>query len=110
MRRPAIPGFAICAALALAGCQTTAAANGPSRLTGQNLDSAVALYGPWAEQIELEGRPVYIWRRTLIRNGSPEVCELSVELGFREAIRAISMRGVPEACRLYATHTESLNK
>ncbi|THD80618.1 MAG: hypothetical protein E7812_07770 [Phenylobacterium sp.] len=97
-------------AVILAGCQTPAAANGPSRLAGQRLDAAVALYGPWSEEIQLEGQPAYIWRRTMVRNGSPEVCELKVELGFRDTIRATSMRGVTEACRLFATHTQSVDK
>jgi hypothetical protein len=92
----------------LAGCQ--ASVNGPSRLAGQELDAAVGLYGPWADQFEIKGQPTYIWRRTLVRNGAPEVCELKVELGFRQTIRAVSMRGVTEACRLYALRSQALSK
>jgi hypothetical protein len=99
------------AAGALAGCQSAmTTSGGPSRLAGQNLDAAVALYGAWSEQAVISGREVYIWRRTLVRDGSPAVCELTVELGFRQIIRIANMRGVPDACRLFATRTESLTR
>jgi hypothetical protein len=92
----------------LAGCQATV--NGPTRLPGQELDAAVGLYGPWADEFEIKGQPVYIWRRTLVKNGVPEVCELKVELGFRRTIRTASMRGVTEACQLYALRSQALSK
>jgi hypothetical protein len=93
---------------ALAGCQT--ANNGPSRLEGQNLDAATALYGPWAEQVNIRGRPLYIWRRTLIAAGQPYVCELRLEVGFRGAISRAYLQGVPAACRLFALKEEALTK
>lgn len=92
----------------LAACASTA--SGPSHLTGQELDAAVALYGPWAEQIELDGKPLYIWRRRLIQNGAPRYCELRVELGFRKIIRQATMQGLADACRLFAVRSESLAK
>ncbi|MDE2487402.1 MAG: hypothetical protein KGO51_08390 [Alphaproteobacteria bacterium] len=91
-------------ATALGGCQTTT--TGASRLAGQDLDAAVALYGPWSDEIVLKGRPLYIWRRTLIANGEPQVCEFRVELGFRRQISRAYMQGVPAACRLYAVKSE----
>lgn len=91
----------------LAGCASVV--NGPSRLAGQELDAAVALYGDWAEQATIDGETNYIWRRTLIVDGSPLVCELRVQLGFRNRIRAASMQGQPAACRLYAVRTEHLD-
>ena len=97
------PWIPILAAAALAGCQTTVL--GTSRLAGQDLDAAVALYGPWSDQIQLKGRQVYIWRRTLIAAGNPEVCEFRVELGFRRQISRAYMQGVPAACQLYAVKT-----
>jgi len=92
----------------LAGCASTV--NGPSRLTGQDLDAAVALYGEWAEQVTLDGQPTYIWRRTLLVNGQPRVCELRVQLGFRRTISQAFLQGLPDACQLYAVRSESLTK
>lgn len=90
----------------LAGCAS--ADNGPARLTGQDLGAAVALYGDWTEQVTLDGQPTYIWRRTLLVDGEPRVCELRVQLGFHRAITRTLLQGVPDACRLYALHTEAL--
>ena len=88
-------------------CACASTANGPSRLTGQELDAAVALYGDWVDQVELEGgRPLYIWRRSLVRGGSPRYCELRVELGFRRTIRKAYMQGFPDACKLFAVRYE----
>ena len=92
----------------LAGCQS--AGNGPSRLEGQNLDAAVALYGPWAEEVHLADRPVYIWRRTLIAGGQPYVCELRLQTGFRGAVTQAYLQGVPDACKLFALKEEALTK
>lgn len=94
--------------LALAGCQSIE--NGPSRLEGQNLDAAMALYGPWTEQTLIDGRPLYIWRRTLIAGGQPYVCELRLETGFRDAISKAYLQGVPDACKLFALKEEALTK
>ena len=100
-------GFAAPALLiVLAGCASTV--NGPSRLAGQDIDAAVALYGEWAEQITLDGQPTFIWRRTLLVNGQPRVCELRVQLGFRRTISRAFMQGLPDACQLYAVRSESL--
>jgi hypothetical protein len=102
------PWFAL--ALAVPLCACAAVVNGPSRLAGQELDAAVALYGPWAEQVDLDGETNYIWRRTLIVDGSPHVCELRLQLGFRTTIRGAAMQGLPDACRLYAVRQETLAK
>lgn len=100
--------LALALLIPLAACAS--AANGPSRLTGQELDAAVALYGPWAEQIELGGKPLYIWRRRLIQNGAPHYCELRVELGFRQTIRLATMQGLADACKLFAVRSETFAK
>lgn len=105
-RRPLIPVLA--STLALAGCASTS--NGPSRLAGQELDAAVALYGDWAESVEIYGHPTYIWRRTLIAGDQHLVCELRVELGFRKTIRRAFLEGQPDACKLYAVRYENLTK
>lgn len=94
---------------ALQGC-ASAANGGPSRLAGQELDAAVALYGNYVERIELDGGPTYIWRRTLIVGEQPRVCELRVQLGFRKTIRRAFMQGQPDACQLYAVKYEALTK
>jgi hypothetical protein len=99
---------AILPAAALAACQTTVTGN--SRLVGQDLGAAVALYGPWNEQITLKGRPVYIWRRVLVGGASPQYCELRVQLGFRTTIRTAYMQGVPAACQLYALRSVTSTK
>jgi hypothetical protein len=95
-------------AAAVCACQSTT--YGSSRLAGQDLDAAVALYGPWNDQIQLSGRPLYIWRRTLITNGAPQVCEFRVELGFRRQISRAYMQGMPAACQLYAVKSEMSTK
>jgi hypothetical protein len=92
----------------LAGCQGVI--NGPSRLEGQNLDAAVALYGPWTEETHIQDRPLYIWRRTLIAGGEPFVCELRLETGFRNAVTKAYLQGVPDACKLFALKEEALTK
>jgi hypothetical protein len=75
--------------------------NGASKLPGQNLDAAVALYGPWTEEITPEGQPMYIWRRTLVTGDQKKVCELRVTLGFKRTIGDVIIQGQPEACRLF---------
>jgi hypothetical protein len=103
MRTPAAC-LTLAAALALSACETVM--QGPSRLTGQRLDAAVALYGPWAEEIQLSGQPLYIWRRTLLVKGEPQVCELRVQLGYHDIIKSAVLQGVGGACELYAVRTE----
>jgi hypothetical protein len=102
------PWLAPVLSIALGACASVV--NGPSRLAGQELDAAVGLYGPWAEQVELDGQTNYIWRRTLVVDGVPHVCELRVLLGFRKTIRGSAMQGLPDACRLYAVQSEALTK
>ena len=104
MKRPIV----LALAMLLAGCASTV--NGPSRLAGQELDAAVALYGEWSEEVTLDGEPTYIWRRTLVASGGPQVCELRVQLGFRRTISRAFMQGLPDACKLYAVRSESLTK
>ena len=92
----------------LAACATSG--SGAAQLAGQDLEAAVALYGPWAEQIELAGQATYIWRRTLVAGEATHVCELRVQLGFHQVIRTAVMQGLPDACALYAVRTENLTK
>jgi len=88
--------------LVLGACaSSTAIGNGASKLPGQNLDAAVALYGPWTEEITPEGQPMYIWRRTLVAGEVKKVCELRITLGFKRTIGDVIIQGQPEACRLF---------
>jgi hypothetical protein len=90
----------VLAPIVLAACASTV--TGPARLTGQQLDAATALYGQWADQIERNGRPVYIWRRSVaLPSGGLRSCELRVTLGFRKTIRSTLLEGFDDACRLY---------
>lgn len=104
MLRPA--SIALGAGL-LAGCATTI--HGPTRLIGQELDAATALYGPWAARIDRSGRPVYVWRRSVeLSNGERRSCELRVALGFRETIARAWTEGFQDACRLYDVRLDSV--
>jgi len=101
--------FAVLAAIALAGCAT--AVHGPARLIGQELDAATALYGPWDDQIDRNGRPVYVWRRSIeLANGERRSCELRVTLGFRKTIGSAVTEGFQDACRLYDVRYESVTR
>jgi hypothetical protein len=86
--------------LALAGCATNAV-EGTSALTGRELDSAVSLYGPWAEVIDVDHQRIYIWRRHAVQNGTDYYCEMRVEMGFRQTIARALTRGYPVACDLF---------
>lgn len=86
--------------LLLGAC--TSVANGASKLPGQNIDAAVALYGPWTEEITPEGPPLYIWRRTLLVGDEKKVCEMRITLGFRRTIGDVIIQGQPDACKLFA--------
>lgn len=96
--------------LVLAGCSTTAV-SGASALSGQDLDAAYALYGPWEDQVTLEGRRYYIWRRRRIDDAGVErYCELRVEMGFRRMIQNSVMQGYPAACELFTVRYEVLTR
>ncbi|RAK52559.1 hypothetical protein [Phenylobacterium deserti] len=82
---------------ALCGC-TTAVVDAPDALQGKDIQNAVALFGPWHERRTVNGRVVYIWRRTVEVDGSPQGCELSVEMGFRGAVARSLVQGYPAAC------------
>jgi hypothetical protein len=99
----------IAALLALAACATPAAVSGDSRLAGQDIQAAVALYGPWAEEVTLQGQRLYIWRRHFRAAGgaSDVYCELRVETGYRTTISRSQMQGFPAACNLFSIRYQS---
>jgi hypothetical protein len=115
--------LAIACAVALSGCASAAgsagrdsivdghlaAGQGPigvatarSGLEGKQLDAALGRYGSWSERLTMEGRPTYIWRRSLVADKQAYFCELRVETAFRQTISRSVMQGYPDACRLFA--------
>jgi hypothetical protein len=93
----------------MAACATTI--DGPSRLRGEELEAATALYGPWDAELIRHGRPVYIWRRSVaLSNGERRVCELRVTLGFRTKIGMATEEGFDEACRLFDVRYETVTR
>ena len=101
-------GMILLLLLAVSACATVV--NGPTRLMGENLDAATGLYGPWSEQVDLEGRPMYIWRRKLITPVGDRFCELRVRLGFRQTIAKAYLQGFPDACKLFAVRYQAQTK
>lgn len=100
----------IAAFVTLAGCQTLGEVSGGSALSGQELDTAVGLYGPWAEFLVLDGKRTYVWRRQYVADDrKPYFCELRVEMGFRRTISGSTLQGYPEACRLFAVRYRTAN-
>lgn len=95
----------IAALLALGACATNSAAvPGENNLTGKDIQAAVAIYGPWSQQLTLSGQPVYIWRRHLRPAGSATdvYCELRIETGYRTTVSRSQMQGYPAACNLFS--------
>lgn len=108
-RRSGVPLFLLLSAgLGLGGCATVV--NGPTRLMGENLDAATALYGPWTQEIYLQGRTLYIWRRKLITPVGDRFCEMRVQLGFRQTIARAYLQGFPDACKLFAVRYQPETK
>jgi len=91
------------AGLALLLLSACAASKAPvsSQFLGQHIDSVTALYGPWAEVVTLEGRPMYIWRRNTTIADANYYCELWIETGYRKAVSKRVMQGYPAACRQF---------
>jgi hypothetical protein len=93
--------------LALAACQTVGEVSGESALIGEELDSAVGLYGPWAESLVLDGRQTYVWRRSSTIEGKVYFCELRVETSYRRTVSRAYLQGFPEACGLFSVQYRS---
>jgi hypothetical protein len=93
----------IAALLALGACATPAAVSSENRLEGQDIQSAVNLYGPWSQRVMLGDQPVYIWRRHLRPAGSDTdvYCEMRIETGYRDTVSRSQMQGYPAACNLF---------
>lgn len=105
-RIPARPILPLFLALGLAACATPEV-EGPDALKAKDVAAAVSLYGPWAEQIQVKGRPVYIWRRQAEIEGQTYYCELRVEMGFRQMIARSMTVGYPAACALFNVRYET---
>lgn len=94
--------LSVLAAGLLGGCVSLVP--GEEAVTGQPVDAAVALYGPWAQEALIQGRTVYIWRREVIdeKTKVPYVCELRATVGFRRTIASTVLEGYPQACELFS--------
>lgn len=88
----------------LAGCATSFEGERPSSLYGQHVDAAVALYGPWQEQMMLEGKRYYLWRRSAETPEGPRYCELRLEITPKQLIARRLLQGYPQACDLFTAH------
>lgn len=96
--------------LALSACATATDIDPDTALSGKELDTALAIYGPWQQRLVLSGRPTYIWRRELIEGEEHYFCELAVETGFRQIISRSHMQGYPRACLLFDVRFENQKK
>jgi hypothetical protein len=102
---------AVAAALGLAACSTLKEVGGETALSGQQLDAALGLYGPYSQFMQIDGKPTYVWRRHYTADAQDYYCELRIETGYRRTISASVMQGYPQACRLfsvrYSAHTNA---
>ena len=87
-------------ATAFAGCVSHEFPDS-SRLYGQNLDAARAIYGEWATNVKLDGKQFYIWRRGATYEGQQVYCELWVEVAPHKIIGRRFVQGHAEACKLF---------
>lgn len=88
--------------LGLSACASAGEVTGSDALSGQPLEAAISLYGPYENFLVLDGRPTYIWRRRYEAEGKEYFCELRAEMGFRRQISRSLMQGFPDACRLFS--------
>jgi hypothetical protein len=93
--------------LLAAGCATVEVVDPPTALNGRELNTALNLYGQWDERLTVNNEPQYLWRRAVVSEGQPYVCELRVVVSLRNIIRAVSMEGFPEACALFSVQYKS---
>ncbi|WP_374472398.1 hypothetical protein [Phenylobacterium sp.] len=101
--------WAVAGLISLGGCQTLAPAGAEGALSGQELDAAVGLYGPWTEYLVLDGKRTYLWRKRYAGGPQDYYCELRVEMGFRRTISRSFIQGYPQACRLFAARGRQQN-
>lgn len=87
-------------ATAFAGCVSHEFPDS-SRLYGQNLDAARAIYGEWTTNVKLDGKQFYIWRRGATYEGQQVYCELWVEVAPHKIIGRRFVQGHAEACKLF---------
>lgn len=97
-------------ALALSACVTTFEGERPSALYGQHLDAAIALYGPWEERLDVEGKTYYLWRRSAKLASGEVMCELRLEVTPKHIIARRLMQGFPEACNLFMAQLVPLER
>lgn len=92
---------------ALTGCATQPVVEARDALHGQDLQTAINLYGRFDERISYGGKAYYLWRKAVAVEGTPHVCELRVELGYRNVIRDTVLEGYPAACGMFSVQYSS---
>lgn len=94
--------------LLLCACATATVVDPPNALNGRQLDTALSLYGPPADRVEIGGRSYYVWRKTVEVEGQHLACELRVEVAYRSTIRSTSMDGYAGACSGFSVRYTSM--
>jgi hypothetical protein len=109
MQRTSAAQTALLLALATAvgGCATQRVLEARDALHGQDLQTAINLYGRFDERVSYGGKAYYLWRRAVSVEGTPHVCELRVELGYRNIIRDTLLEGYPAACGMFSVEYSS---
>jgi hypothetical protein len=105
-RRSVLFGSFLIGAL-MGGCATVEVVDPPTALNGRELTVAVDLYGQWDARLTIGGEPQYLWRRAVVSENKPYVCELRAFVSLRNVIRKVTMEGFPEACALFSVQYAS---
>ena len=92
------PIAALALATALSACATAPVVDASHALAGHDLETANALYGRYQDRARIGGKDYYLWRRAVQVGDQSMVCELRVELGFRNMVRSSIAEGYPAAC------------
>jgi hypothetical protein len=100
-RRATLAAAALCALSACATVQPVSMVDPATALNGHDLDTALNLYGQYADHIQVNGRYYYVWRRTLFVDQTPRACEMRAEVAYRSLIRATFVEGDQGACQAF---------
>lgn len=93
---------AVAAALLVGACATVSVVEAPDALNGQDLDTALALYGRFEDRLEIGGKTYYVWRRSVEVEGKHLACELRAEVAYRSLIRDTLLEGFAGACAQFS--------
>jgi hypothetical protein len=86
------------AGLLVCACATAPVVDPANALNGRQLDTALSLYGPYEDRVEVDGRSYYVWRKVVEVEGQHLGCELHVEVAYRSTIRSTRLDGYAGAC------------